>query len=140
LVGRLNVDVPRALRERNSRFNVILQTGDSITIPEFQPCVQVTGAVNSPGSVLWMRGADLNYYLSAAGGLSFKGDGGRVSARFANGEVSTSARPSRSSSWRDGDRRRPARGRRCWAVSRPVQLTGAQTAPLKWAYSVISAS
>jgi len=89
LVGRLNVDVPRALRERNSRFNVMLQTGDSITIPEFSPSVKVMGAVNSPGSVLWVRGADLNYYLSAAGGLSFKGDGGRVSVRFANGEVST---------------------------------------------------
>ncbi len=89
LVGRLNVDVPRALRERNSRFNVILLTGDSITIPEFSPSVRVIGAVNAPGSVLWVRGADLNYYLSAAGGLSFKADGGRVSVRFANGEVST---------------------------------------------------
>lgn len=88
-VGRLNVDVPRALRERSSRFNVILQTGDSITIPEFQPSVKVMGAVNSPGSVLWQRGADLNYYLSAAGGLSFKADGGRVSVRAANGEVRT---------------------------------------------------
>jgi len=88
-VGRLNVDVPRALHERGSRYNIILQTGDSITIPEFQPSVQVTGAVNSPGSVLWMRGADLNYYLSAAGGLSYKADKGRVSVRAANGEVRT---------------------------------------------------
>jgi protein involved in polysaccharide export with SLBB domain len=88
-VGRLNVDVPRALQERTSRFNIILQTGDSITIPEFQPSVKVTGAVNAPGSVLWVRGADLNYYLGAAGGLSYKADKGRVSVRAANGEVST---------------------------------------------------
>jgi protein involved in polysaccharide export with SLBB domain len=88
-VGRLNVDVPRALEERTSRFNIILQTGDEITIPEFQPSVKVMGAVNSPGSVLWVRGADLNYYLGAAGGLSYKGDKGRVSVRAANGEVST---------------------------------------------------
>jgi protein involved in polysaccharide export with SLBB domain len=88
-VGRLNVDVPRALQERNSRFNIILQTGDSITIPEFQPSVRVSGAVNTPGSVLWVRGADLNYYLGAAGGLSYRADKGRVSVRAANGEVST---------------------------------------------------
>jgi protein involved in polysaccharide export with SLBB domain len=88
-VGRLNVDVPRALAERTSRFNIILQTGDSITIPEFQPSVKVMGAVNTPGSVLWVRGADLNYYLGAAGGLSYKADKGRVSVRAANGEVST---------------------------------------------------
>lgn len=89
LVGRLNVDVPRALHERNSRFNIILQTGDSITIPEFQPSVKMTGAVNTPGSVLWVRGADLGYYLSAAGGLTYRADKGRVSVRAANGEVST---------------------------------------------------
>jgi protein involved in polysaccharide export with SLBB domain len=88
-VGRLNVDVPRALAERNSRFNIILQTGDSITIPEFQPSVKVMGAVNTPGSVLWVRGADLSYYLSAAGGFSYKADKGRVSVRAANGEVRT---------------------------------------------------
>jgi protein involved in polysaccharide export with SLBB domain len=88
-VGRLNVDLPRALRDRNSRYNVILQTADSITIPEFQPSVKVMGAVNTPGSVLWVRGADLSYYLSAAGGLSAKADGGRVSVRAPNGEVST---------------------------------------------------
>src|SRR5260370_42323739 len=88
-VGRLNVDVPRALEQRTSRFNIILQTGDEITIPEFQPSVKVTGAVNSPGSVLWVRGADLNYYLGAAGGLSYKGDKGRVRGRGANGEGKT---------------------------------------------------
>jgi len=45
--------------------------------------------VNSPGSVLWRRGADLNYYLSAAGGFAQRADKGGVSVRFANGEVRT---------------------------------------------------
>jgi hypothetical protein len=45
--------------------------------------------VNSPGSVLWERGKDLDYYLGAAGGVSYKGDKGRVSVKYANGEVRT---------------------------------------------------
>ena len=90
--GRINIDLPRALRDRKSRDNVILQPGDSIDIPEFQASVRVTGAVNSPGSVLWRKGADLEYYLSAAGGLAADADKGRASVRFANGETRTSRR------------------------------------------------
>src|SRR6266550_4143501 len=59
--GRIDIDLPKALRDHSSRDNVILQPGDSIRIPEYQPSVRVTGAVNSPGSVLYQRGAGLQY-------------------------------------------------------------------------------
>jgi len=88
-VGRVNIDLPRALRDQKSTQNVILQPDDSIYIPEYQPTVKVTGAVNAPGSLLWKRGANLNYYISAAGGMSASADGGRVSVRFANGDART---------------------------------------------------
>jgi protein involved in polysaccharide export with SLBB domain len=88
-VGRINVQLDKALRDTTSRYNILLQPGDSIQIPEYQPSVKVTGAVNSPGSVLWERGRDLDYYLSAAGGPSYRADKGRTSVRYANGEVRT---------------------------------------------------
>jgi protein involved in polysaccharide export with SLBB domain len=88
-VGRINVDLARALRDTASAADVILQPGDSINVPEYQPSVKVSGAVNSPGSVLWRRGAGLGYYLSAAGGFAQHADKGAVSVRFANGEVRT---------------------------------------------------
>jgi len=91
-VGRINVDLVRALRETGSSANLTLQPGDSIYLPEYQPSVKVSGAVNSPGSVLWRRGADLGYYLSAAGGFAQRADKGGVSVRFANGEVRTRGR------------------------------------------------
>jgi len=65
LPERPSGDWARALRATASLANVTLQTGDSINIPEYQPSVKVSGAVNSPGSVLWRRGANLDYYLSA---------------------------------------------------------------------------
>src|SRR3989441_3996656 len=67
-VGRVNIDMRRALRDTSSASNIILQPGDSIEIPEYQPAVKVAGAVNSPGSVLWKKGAGLDYYLDGAGG------------------------------------------------------------------------
>jgi len=58
-------------------------------IPEYTPSVKVSGAVNSPGSVLWRQGASLSYYVSAAGGYMQQAQKGQVSVRFANGEVRT---------------------------------------------------
>src|SRR5216117_761085 len=87
--GRIDIDLARALREHDSRDNVIMQPGDSVFIPEFLASVKVTGAVNSAGSVLWKRGEGLGYYIDAAGGFSYLADKGRVSIRFANGEVRT---------------------------------------------------
>jgi protein involved in polysaccharide export with SLBB domain len=88
-VGRLNIDLKHALADPGSQANVVLQPGDSIYVPEYEPSVKVTGAVNSPGSVLWQKGQDLDYYLSAAGGVSYKADEGKVSVKFANGKVQT---------------------------------------------------
>src|SRR5438132_2106053 len=88
-IGRINVNLTRALRDTNSRYNIILQSADSIHVPEYQPSVKVLGAVNSPGSVLWEQGRDLDYYLSSAGGFTYRADKGRVNVRYANGEVRT---------------------------------------------------
>jgi polysaccharide biosynthesis/export protein len=91
-VGRINVNLPRALSDTTSSSNIILQPGDSIEIPEYQPAVKVSGAVNSPGSVLWKKGEGLEYYLDGAGGFSYMADKGKVSVRYANGEVRTRRR------------------------------------------------
>ncbi len=88
-VGRINVELRRALEDTTSRFNILLQPDDSIEIPEYEPSVKVMGAVNSPGSVLWQQGKDLDYYISAAGGFAQLANKGAVSVRYANGEVKT---------------------------------------------------
>ncbi len=86
-VGRINVDLLHVLKDTSSSANLTLQPGDTIYLPEYEPSVKVSGAVNSPGSVLWRRGASLDYYVSAAGGFTQRADKGAVSVRFANGEV-----------------------------------------------------
>ena len=51
--------------------------------------VVVTGAVNSPVTILYREGADFDYYLSGAGGYRGDADKGAVSVRFANGLAQT---------------------------------------------------
>jgi len=87
--GRINIDLPKALRDTTARDNLILQPGDSVFIPEYLPSVKVDGAVNAPGSVLYKKGAGLGYYVDAAGGFAYTADKGRTSVRFADGEVAT---------------------------------------------------
>ncbi len=87
--GRINIDLPRALRDTTVRDNLLLQPGDSVFIPEYIPSVKVAGAVNAPGSVLYRKGAGLGYYIDAAGGFAYTADKGRTSVRNANGEVET---------------------------------------------------
>jgi protein involved in polysaccharide export with SLBB domain len=84
--GRLvNVDLPAVLRNPDHRDNVILQPGDSMVVPEYNPVVVVEGAVNSPSAVLYRRGAPLDYYIANAGGYARNADKGRVHVRYANG-------------------------------------------------------
>ena len=88
-VGRIDVDLKKALADPRSQENIVLQPGDSVRVPEYEPSVKVSGEVSSPGSVLWQKGKSLDYYLSAAGGFNYRADKGRVSVRFANGKVQT---------------------------------------------------
>jgi polysaccharide biosynthesis/export protein len=71
---RVGIDLPRVLKERKFRDNVILAGGDSVNIPEFNPIVMVDGAVNSPGAVAYTPGKSLDWYVNAAGGYSQTGD------------------------------------------------------------------
>src|SRR3989441_12099549 len=90
--GRLDIDLVRAMADSAARDNVVLQPDDSIVIPEFLPSVKVIGAVNSPGSVLWRKGAGLDYYLNSAGGFAPNAEKGTVSVRYANGRGRTRVR------------------------------------------------
>ena len=88
-VGQLDVDLTAALRQPGSLHDVILQPGDSVAIPEYQPSIRIEGAVNSPGSVLWERPNSLSHYISAAGGFAPNADRSQTSVRQANGRVET---------------------------------------------------
>ena len=72
--ARVGLDLPRVLKEPGFRDNIILASGDSIYIPEFNPLVQVQGTVNAPGPVAYTPGENLDWYVQAAGGYGETGD------------------------------------------------------------------
>ncbi len=85
--GRVGLDLARVLKDRRHKDNIVLADGDSLYIPAYVPTVRVEGAVSSPGSVTYVQGQGLDYYLNAAGGVAFAGDKGRVYVQQPNGNV-----------------------------------------------------
>ena len=84
-VGRIGIDFKQIFRKPNSDDNIYLQDGDEITIPEKLHTIKVIGGVNFPTSVLYEKGAGLDYYIKAAGGYVELADNKNVTIRLANG-------------------------------------------------------
>ena len=63
------------------------QDGDSIWVPRFNAVVTVTGAVNSPVSVAYVPGENIDFYIRAAGGPRKDADVGRSYVTQPNGKV-----------------------------------------------------
>lgn len=91
--GRVGVNLPRVLKNPRDIDNLILVDRDSIFIPAYDAIVTVRGAVNSRASgVAYARGADLDYYIRAAGGGTSSADEKRAYVLQPNGKVETKHR------------------------------------------------
>ncbi len=85
--GRVGIDLPGVLKDKEDHDNLLLIAGDSIHVPRFNALVTIAGAVNSPLSVPYEAGKSLEHYIRAAGGVAAEGDGKRVWVQQANGKV-----------------------------------------------------
>ena len=79
----------RALRNPKAVDDLVLQDGDSVHIPPYSGIVTVSGSVNAPISLAYVPGADLDYYVRAAGGATRSGDMSRAYVKNASGRVET---------------------------------------------------
>lgn len=79
------IEVMRARAEPSSGHNIVLEAGDSIHVPAYDPTVIVAGAVNFESRVLYQPGEGLDYYVSQSGGYRDDADAGRVTITYQNG-------------------------------------------------------
>jgi protein involved in polysaccharide export with SLBB domain len=85
--GRLvGTDYERASRRPGSRYNILLEPGDSVTVPTYDPTVLVVGAVNFSSRVLYDPRLSIFDYVSRSGGFAPAADRGRVSVQYPDGE------------------------------------------------------
>jgi protein involved in polysaccharide export with SLBB domain len=86
-IGRIGFDLARVMRDTSFRDNIIMQAGDSLFVPPIKHVVDVRGAVHSPIAVAYRPGADINYYIDAAGGTTYNADKDRAYVQQPNGVV-----------------------------------------------------
>lgn len=82
------VDLIRALENPEGSDDVVLEPGDELIMPAFDPTVQILGAVQFETRVLYREGMGLAEYLDRAGGMTDRGDFSRVNVEYANGSRS----------------------------------------------------
>jgi polysaccharide export outer membrane protein len=87
-VGRVGVDISKAVRSPRSKVNISLVDGDSIYVPERLTTVKVMGEVGFETSVLFQEGATVKFYIEKAGGFTRRSEKDRVVVQYANGETS----------------------------------------------------
>jgi polysaccharide biosynthesis/export protein len=92
-VGRVALNLERALRDVQDADNLNLVDGDSVHITRYNPVVKVRGAVNNSSAVALRDGANILYYVRSAGGAASnatkRGDERRAYVIQPNGQVET---------------------------------------------------
>jgi protein involved in polysaccharide export with SLBB domain len=86
-IGRVAVDLERALRDAGGVNDLALIAGDSLLVPKISHTVKVAGEVGLPSSVLYREGKGVGYYIDQAGGLTDFADEDQILVQRASGEV-----------------------------------------------------
>lgn len=84
-VGNVALDLAKALAEPGSEYDIILQDGDEVIIPDLMFTVKVMGEVGFPTSLVWEEGKKINWYVDRAGGYLEKADKGKSRVVWPNG-------------------------------------------------------
>ena len=82
----VSIDLYRAMKSPKSKYDIILQEGDVVIIPETNPFVSVQGTVQSPLKIAFDKEhRNLSYYIDKAGGYSTRPWRKRIYVTYANG-------------------------------------------------------
>ena len=82
----VSIDLYKALKNKNSKYDIILQENDKIFVPEINPFVSVRGVVQSPLRIAFDKEhTGVRYYIDKAGGFGVKPWRRRISVKYANG-------------------------------------------------------
>ena len=84
----IGINLDKALENPGSEeWDVVLQKGDKLIIPQFNNTVSISGEVMYPNTVAYKDGAKLKYYINQAGGYGMRAKTSKVFAVNMNGTV-----------------------------------------------------
>ncbi len=84
---KISIDLQKAIDNPGSDFDLVLQSGDLIFIPEQQSTVNISGDVLYPNTVLYVPGKNYKYYIEQAGGFGERARKNKAFVIYMNGSV-----------------------------------------------------
>lgn len=84
-VGNIAIDLLKALESPGSQYDLVLQHGDEILIPDRMYTVKVMGEVGFPTSLIFEADKDIDYYVNRAGGYLEQADEDKSRVVWPNG-------------------------------------------------------
>ncbi len=88
----VGIDLEKAIAYPGSTYDVIVQPGDVLFIPEQQSTVKIAGDVMFPNAVVFVPGKKLSYYIDQAGGYGQRAKKGKAFIVYMNGSVAKAKR------------------------------------------------
>lgn len=83
----VSIDLYKALKNKNSKFDIILQENDIIFVPEINPFISVKGVVQSPLKIAFDKEhTNVGFYVDKAGGFGVRPWRSRIYVTYANGK------------------------------------------------------
>ena len=70
-----------------STYDIILQEGDHLYVPEMQSTVRISGDVMFPNTVVYEPGKNLKHYINQAGGYGDRAKKSKAFVIYMNGTV-----------------------------------------------------
>ena len=83
----VSIELYKALNYKNSKYDIVMQEGDILFIPEINPFVSVKGTVQSPIKLTYDKEhTNVGYYVDKAGGFGRRPWRNRIYVQYANGK------------------------------------------------------
>ncbi len=83
----VGIDLVKALQYPGSHYDVVLQPGDRLFVPEEQSTVRISGDVMFPNAVVYEPGKKLKHYIDMAGGYGQQARKNKAFIVYLNGTV-----------------------------------------------------
>ena len=83
----ISIDLEKALENKNSKYDMVLQQGDIIYIPKINPVVTIQGQVQNQLKIYYDKEhSNLNYYIDRAGGFGERPWRSRIYVTYTSGK------------------------------------------------------
>ena len=88
----VGIDLQKALDNPGSTYDLVMQPGDVLFVPQEQSTVKISGDVMFPNAVVYEPGKKLSYYIDQAGGYGQRAKKGKAFIVYLNGTVAKAKR------------------------------------------------